>query len=213
MSDQPVIVLGAGGHAKVLIDALHRLSIEILFAVESEPGAEGRTVLDVPILGGEQRVLGHSPESVRLVNGVGSVSPGAVRQVIFHRFAEAGYRFAQVVHPGATIGAGVALGHGVQVMAGAVVQADTSVGDNVILNTRSSVDHDCKIGRHVHIAPGVTLSGGVEVGDDTHIGVGATVLQGVRIGRGCMVAAGAVVVRDVVDGAKVAGVPSREVGK
>ena len=138
-------------------------------------------------------------ERYRLANGVGSIGDGTRRRV-FERMKAAGYAFAHVEHPAATIAlAGVSLGEGAQIMAGAVVQPGVCIGADAIVNTRAAIDHDCVIGDHAHIAPGAVLCGEVVVGDDTHIGAGAVLIQGRRIGTGCLIGAGATVLRDVPD--------------
>ena len=206
----PVLVIGAGGHAKVLIEALLASSAVIAGIVDSDRSLAGSMVLGVPVLGGDEVVGEFPPEEIHLVNGLGSTGLPGARRRIFDEFRGLGYYFASVVHPSAIVASDVVLHEGAQVMAGAVIQPGASIGGNSIVNTRASVDHDCVIAAHVHVAPGVTMSGGVRVGEATHIGTAAAVIQGVSIGRGCLVAAGAVVTRDIADGAKVRGVPARE---
>jgi sugar O-acyltransferase (sialic acid O-acetyltransferase NeuD family) len=205
----PVIVLGGGGHARVLIDMILELDRTVLGYTTTYSDYEHNPLFGVPWLGDDTYVLTLDKTACELVNGVGSVRNVEPRANLYDKFHRQGYRFATIVHPTAFVSKRATLQEGVQVMAGAVIQANSTIGVNTIVNTRASVDHDCTIGNHVHIAPGATLSGGVQVGDKTHIGAGATIIQGIRIGQGCLVAAGAVVVHDVPDGAKVAGVPGR----
>lgn len=206
----PVIILGAGGHAKVLIDTLRLLSTELLGIVDADPNKKNQLLLDVPVLGSDDEVMKHPVEKIFLVNGIGSVRGDPLRRRLFEHFKSKGYRFSSVVHPSSIIASDVILSEGTQIMAGAVVQAGCHIGINTVINTGAVVDHDCHIGGHVHIAPGVTLSGGIWVGESTHIGTGATVIQGIKIGRNSLVAAGAVVIRDVPDDATVAGIPAKE---
>lgn len=209
----PIIVLGAGGHAKVLIDALCLNGATILGIVDPDINLHGTKILGVTVIGNDETVLNYPTDSILLVNGVGSIGLPKLRQTLYKKFKDWGYNFASVRHPSAVIASDVVLNEGTHVMAGAVVQPGCVVGYNVIINTRASVDHDCSIGNHVHIAPGVTLSGGVFVGNSAHIGTGATVVQGVSIGSQCLVAAGAVVTKDVADGSAVKGVPARGVAR
>lgn len=207
--EEAVIVIGAGGHARVLVDALLERGVRVSGLSDPNPGLKGQAVFGVPVLGDDGILDSYSPESTLLVNGIGSTESMAARRVVYERLKSRGYRFLSVLHPSAVVSRHAILGEGVQVMAGVVVQAGAKVGDNTILNTRASVDHDCGVGRHCHIAPGATLSGSVDIGDGTHIGVGACITQGVRIGAGCLVAAGAAVVSSVGDGLRVGGVPAR----
>lgn len=209
--DKPVVVLGAGGHAKVLIAALRRLGAEIVGATDADPKRKGTMVADVPVLGDDSTLSAHAPDGVLLVNGLGTTKSTDARRGLYERFAERGYRFAAVLDPLAVIAGEVEIGAGAQVLAGAVIQPGVRLGDNAIVNTRAVVDHDCRIGAHVHVAPGATLSGGVRVGVGAHIGTGASVIHETRIGAGAVVGAGAAVVADVPDGATVVGVPARVV--
>lgn len=206
---RPTIVLGAGGHGRVLIDALRRAGVEILGCTNRTGTAPPNLPAEVAFLGDDEAVLSQAPDQVLLVNGLGSVEVNTRRKDLFARLKARGYAFATVVHPSATIARDVLLGEGTQVMAGAVLQTGCRVGDNTIVNTRASLDHDCCIGAHVHIAPGATLSGAVSVGELAHIGLGANIVQGLSIGAASLVAAGATVIAAVPDEARVAGVPAR----
>lgn len=207
----PVIVLGRGGHAKVLIEALLANDAVIAGIVDRDPALHGETILGVPVIGGDEIVGEYPCDAVQLVNGIGSVKAPQLRTAIFGKFSALGYTFARVVHPSAVVASDVQLDEGAQVMAGAVIQPGSRIGCNVIINTRASVDHDCVIHDHAHIAPGVTLSGGVSVGAGSHVGTGATVIQGVTIGAGSTVGAGALVLKDVSEGLTVVGVPAKVV--
>lgn len=206
----PVLLLGAGGHAKVLVEALLANAAVIAGVVDADPALRGTTVLGVPVLGGDELVGEFPPSEVLLVNAIGSVALPAKRRELFGKFKALGYRFAQVVHPSAVVASDVELGEGAQVMAGTVIQPGSRIGSNVIVNTRASVDHDCILGDDSHIAPGVTISGGVRIGNGVHVGTGATIIQGISIDNDCFVAAGAVVVDNLSAGSKVRGVPARE---
>ncbi len=206
--DKPVIIIGAGGHAKVLYDSLRLLGVEILGVLDKCP-PPSRQAGELPIIGDDSAISAYSNDAVELVNGLGSVGDTALRASIYYKFKKLGYGFRQVIHPAAIIASDCTLGEGVQVMAGAVVNTGTRIAEDSIINTGAVVDHDCVIGSHVHIAPGAILSGGVQVGDGSHIGTGATVIQGVSIGRNALVGAGAVVLKDVPPGAKVVGVPAK----
>lgn len=206
----PIILLGAGGHAKVLIDALRLQSFEIWGIVDADPNKKGQELMGVPVIGSDEEVMKHPPQKIRLVNGIGSVRVNSLRRQLFEHFKSKGYQFEKVIHPSAIIGAEVTLSEGAQVMAGAIIQTGCQIGVNAIINTGSSVDHDCLIGNHAHISPGAVLSGGVVVGENTHIGAGAVIIQGMRVGANSLVAAGAVVIRNVLNDVTVAGVPARE---
>lgn len=209
MKSLPVIVLGAGGHAKVLIDVLRLRHVEIVGITDADAGKHGHAHAGVRVIGDDDAVLQHAPDRVRLVNGIGSTGQPLARRALFERFKQRGYEFLSVIHPAAVVAADVELGEGVNIMAGAVIQPGSRVGANAIVNTAACVDHDCVLGEHTHLAPGATLSGGVRVGNGTHIGTGACAIQEVIIGKNCVIAAGAVVVNDIADDTRVAGVPAK----
>ncbi len=204
---EPVVVMGGGGHAAVVIDALLLAGFEVAGICDPklEPGSLGAS--RIAVLGGDDALDGWSPNTTLLANGVGSTRSTEARRGLFERFKKAGYRFATFVHPSAVVAEDVTLDEGAQVMAGAVVQPGAVLGRNTIINTRASVDHHCVIGDHAHVAPGATLSGSVRVGEGSQIGTGASIVQGIQIGRDALVCAGAVVTRDVADGEKVVAVP------
>ena len=207
----PVIVLGAGGHARVLIDALFIQNVTVIGI--TKPGREqlDRTLWKIPLLGDDNEILHYSTDEVQLVNGLGSVGLPNNRRLLFEKFKKHGFTFASVIHPSAVIASDVKIEEGVQIMAGVVIQTGSSIGCNTIVNTKTAVDHDCLIGSHVHLASGVTISGEVKVGEGTHVGAGTTVIQGINIGKNSMVGAGALVLKDVPEGVKVIGVPARVV--
>lgn len=211
MKQHPVIVLGAGGHAKVLIDMLRLRGCEILGIADADASRHGSSHAGCRVIGGDDAVLQHDPGRVRLVNGVGSTDHPRARRRLFDEFKRRGYVFQGISHPSVVVAADAVLEEGVQVMAGAVIQPGGRIGMNTIINTSASVDHDCTVGAHVHLAPGVTLSGNVRIGDGTHIGTGACVIQGVTIGEDCVIGAGAVVLTDIPAGARAAGVPARRI--
>jgi UDP-perosamine 4-acetyltransferase len=205
----PVIVIGSGGHAKVVIDALLRSGRQVIGRTDRDPRRGDENVSGMPFLGGDEALAAHDPATVELANGIGSTGDPARRVAVFETFRERGFHFVSVVHPHAYVSPEATIGEGTQIMAGAVCQPGTTIGRNGIVNTGATVDHDCRIGDHVHIAPGATLLGGVTVGDASHVGAGATVIQGVRIGAGCLIRGGAVVIGDVTDRLTVGGVPAR----
>lgn len=207
----PLIVIGGGGHAKVLIDVLLLNSMTVLGITDPNLTKDKKSILGVPVIGDDDFVLRYSPGNIELVNGLGSIGSTDNRKRLYKYFKDKGYNFAKVLHPSVVLSPHSETGEGVQIMAGAIIQVGSKIGVNSLINTRASIDHDCIIGNHVHIAPGVSLSGGVVVGDDVHIGTGATVIQGIRIGPNSIIGAGALVNKDVSQGMTVMGVPARVV--
>lgn len=199
--NKDVIILGGGGHARVLADALllDHISITGFSDAAHKSFSVGAAVL--PYLGTDEEVFDRfSPEKVWVVNGLGSTGDTLKRRQLYEKYKSKGYDFLRVIHPSVVLAGDAVLGEGVQIMAGAVLQTGVRVGSNTIINTRSSIDHDCDIGGHVHIAPGVTLSGAVKVGEGSHVGTGAIVVQGVDIPSNSFIKAGQMVAPGDVQG-------------
>jgi len=196
-----VVLLGAGGHAKVVLSLVHALGWHVTGVCDPafSTAQEAREWRGVPILGDDAALLCLDPRAVALLNGVGQTTGGGTRQNLFEACKARGFHFPALVHPSASVDPSASLDEGVQVMAGAVIQADSRVGVNTIVNTRASVDHDGVIGAHVHIAPGATLCGGVQVGDGAFIGAGATVAPSLYVGRSAFLVAGALLSRNLPD--------------
>ena len=210
-----VVGLGAGGHAKVVIDILLLMGgTELIGMLDPNEKLWGTAVLGVQVLGGDdllprlrERGIAHA------FIGLGSAGDTGPRRRLYSLATSEGFEVVSAVHPAATISSAAAIGRGATIMAGAIVNAGASIGDNVIVNTGAIVEHDCVIGDHVHIATGARLASTVRVGEGSHIGLGASVRECCQIGRNVIVGAGAVVVNDVPDAVVVIGVPARVVSQ
>jgi sugar O-acyltransferase (sialic acid O-acetyltransferase NeuD family) len=209
MSKRRLILLGAGGHGRVLLDALSSAGLRVDGILD--PGmTPGESVCGTPVLGGDDLLAGLVPGEVFLVNGVGAGRRGAQRrQELFRHCQSLDLSFTTVVHASSVVSPAAGLGEGCQVMARAVVQCGAVVGRNVVINTAACVDHDCRIGDGVFIAPNVTLCGAVVVADGAFIGAGAVICPDIRIGANAVIGAGAVVISDVPDGATFVGNPAK----
>lgn len=206
-----VVGVGAGGHAKVIIDILSYLPrVQVVGLVELATRLFGETIEGSLILGDDDLLPQLLAEGVgSAFIGIGGVGDNFPRAEAYARILKLGFDPITAIHPRAVMARSAKLGRGVTIMAGVVVNPAAVIGDNVILNSQCTVEHDCVIGDHVHIAPGATLSGAVEVGRLSHIGTGASIRQGVRIGERVVVGVGSVVIKDVPDGMVVVGAPAR----
>ena len=199
-----LLILGAGGHAKVLID-----TFPFIYGVidnEYQDGDE-RDFMGKPIIGDDSFISHYGINHFQLINGIGSIKTMKARKNVYEKFP--GFKFPVLISDKALVSRYVTIGAGTQVLHHALIQADVKIGENCIINTKATVSHDCVIGNHCHLAPSVTLSGGVTVGNETHIGCGATVIQSIKIGSNVTIGAGTIVIRDVPDNCIVAGVPAR----
>lgn len=201
----PLWVVGNGGHAKVLIDAINLQDKYRLAGTISDCPHEP------PIQPGVPHIGPIKPE-VAIQHGVAFAIVGIGDNHVRHRMSQLlrdVVTWVTIVHPSAIVAASSVIGEGVFLGAGTIVQPNVRIGDHVIVNTAASVDHDSTIGNYSHIAPGVRLSGNVSVGERALLGVGLSVVPGIKIGADSVVGAGSVVIHDVSEGARVAGVPAR----
>lgn len=207
---RPLILLGAGGHARVMAALACAAGRSVLGVCD--PALAANSVArweNLNVLGDDGELDQLPPDRVALMLGVGQLAAGNLRARLYASWRARGYDFPALVHPAAWVAPGVVLGDGVQVMAGAVIQPNCEIGDNSIINTGASVDHDCRIGRDVHVAPGATLCGTVTIEDGAFIGAGATVIQGLRIGTRAVVGAGVTLVRDLAPSTTILGAANR----
>jgi sugar O-acyltransferase (sialic acid O-acetyltransferase NeuD family) len=198
------VVLGSGGHAKVVVATLLAAGCEVGGVFADDWQERGEALLGVPIRGPLRAAL-----DARARGAVIAVGDNATRK----RLAEdLDLAWATVVHPWACVERDVVLGEGTVVFAGAVIQPGSRLGAHVIVNTGARIDHDAVIGDYSHVAPGCTLGGNVELRSGALLGAGATVIPGRRVGAWSTVGAGGVVLEDVAPGAIVVGVPARAIG-
>lgn len=203
MSEQ-VIVIGAGGHGKVIADIVRSSGDMVLGFLDDSPNRP-ETVCDIPVLGGTKDYVNY-PEA-RFVIAIGNAE---VRRTVAERLA--GVKWYTAIHPDAAVSPmGTEIGEGTVIMAGAVVNPCAHIGRHCIINTKAGVDHDNRIGDYTHISVGATLAGTVTVGQAVWIGAGAVVSNNVSVCAGCMIGAGAVVVRSIEDPGTYVGVPARKI--
>ncbi len=207
---KPLIIFGASGHAKVVIDVVEReKSYDIDWLVDDDPKLLGLEICGYQIAGDRSALLTRAKD-VEKHSILIAIGQNQTRTDIAHWVKQHGYELATAMDPSAEISRRASIGHGSVIMPGCVINADTTIGENCIINTSASVDHDCKIGNGVHIAPGAALCGGVTVGDTTLVGAGAIIIPGVTVGKNAMIAAGSTVTKDLGDGVKVAGPSTRQ---
>lgn len=202
-----VLVVGAGGHARVCLEALTDSGFSIVGCVTRDGAAVDG--LPAPVLGVDSDIA-RIAAAHEVRHAFVAIGDNADRQAAADRCASAGLRLVNAVSRFAMVSPAAQLGEGVAVLAGAVLNASASVADGAIVNTRASIDHDVRVGPFAHVAVGASLAGGVTVGPRALLGVGSCAVPNVRIGADAVVGAGAAVTRDVPDGVTVVGVPARE---
>lgn len=203
-----IVILGAGGHGRVICDAIdsageHR----IVGFLDDNSALWGEKVFGHhPVLGpiSDWRQCGADALAI-------AIGDNRVRKPLFDNCRAAGAPIATVVHPRAILSRNASIGVGAVILANAIVGPGAVIGDNTILNSACSVDHDCVVGAHTHLSAGVNIAGGVRLGEGAFVGIGAKAIPGVTVGDWAVVGAGAVVVTDVRDRTTVVGIPARDI--
>lgn len=197
-----MILYGASGHAKVIIEILENSLIPIDGLFDDNPDIQSLcgyrcSVFDPARLISNQLII--------------SIGDNRIRKLIVDRVGNV--NFGKAIDINCNISKRSVIGMGSVVMPGATINAGAIIGDHVIINTNASVDHDCVLQNYVHISPGCSISGNVSIGEGTHIGTGASIIQDIRIGQWCIIGVGSVIIRDIPDFTVVVGNPGKIIKK
>ena len=188
------MILGAGGHAKVIVEILESRD-DVMLAGYLSVGGEAGPLCGVQHLGDDSKLPDLYRQGVRLA--FVAIGDNVRRKERTDALVRIGYRIINAISHHASISRYATLGVGIAAMAGAVVNAAATLGDGVIVNTNASVDHDCVIGAFAHVGPGAALAARVDVGEGASLGAGTSVIPGIGIGDWTIVGAGSVVVRNL----------------
>lgn len=206
-----IVVLGGGGHGKVLINILNKLK-DFRVIGYTDIKQKGY-LLGAEYIGSDDKLKGiidSNPLCAAAIGlGMNNNSDAVKRREMYSYLKELGYEVPAIVSPTAVINEDVFIADGTVVMDGVVINSGTKIKECVILNTRCSVDHDCRLAGFAHVSPGATLCGGVNLGSDSIIGAGAVVNPSITISDGCVIGSGSVVVKDCMEQGIYAGVPVR----
>lgn len=208
------VIIGAGGHAGVLIDCIRAAGFAgSIVALDRDPSMHGSELHGVEVIGDDNELGRFGGQNIGFAIGIGTTGGINARAGLYRTALDCGLVPVSAIHPTAIIAPDVEIGAGSQILAGSVINTGTTIGPNVIVNTGAIVEHDCRIEEDVHVAPGACLGGEVVIGAGTHIGIGAVILNGISIGAQSVVGGGAVVIRDVAPGVTVAGNPAKPLQK
>jgi sugar O-acyltransferase (sialic acid O-acetyltransferase NeuD family) len=197
-----MILYGASGHAKVIIEILENAGIPIVGLFDDNPNIQelsgyGCTPYNPDVIVDNQLII--------------SVGDNRTRKLLAEKIGLVQYGKAIDIH--SNVSKRTVIGNGCVIMPGATINAGTILGEHVIVNTNASVDHDCVIDSIVHISPGCSISGNVKIGEGTHIGTGTSIIQDINIGRWCIIGAGSTIIRNIPDFSVVVGNPGRLIRK
>lgn len=206
-----IIIIGAGGHGKVVLDALQKSGNKILGFLDDDTSRIGAMIYGVQVLG----VLSDMTKLAQQLplGAFVAIGDNFLRKNVFLKLKDLGFDLVKAIHPESYVFDKEHIGAGTLIMPKAVVNIDAKVGKNCVINTSAVIEHDCVIGDHAHIAPNACLAGRASVGESAFIGAGAVILPKVKVGDGAVVGAGAIVLKDVLEFTVVAGNPAREIKK
>ena len=208
-SENGVVILGAGGHAKVIIEIFRDMGYADLLCIGDAVDATSglKTLLDVPVYFGDEHLKTLFQQGYK--QAFVAIGSNIIRLKLAGVLRDIGYELVNAISPKAVVSQSSKLGNGIAIMAGVVINAESQIGSLSIINTGATVDHDCVIGEAVHIAPQCALAGSVTVGQESFLGIGTKVIPSCVIGKNVVIGAGAAIVSDIPDFAKAVGVPAR----
>jgi len=198
-----LIVYGAGGHARVAIEAARAAGLSPTLVLDDSPKAD--RLAGLPVIAARSAQW----DELGAFRFVIAIGENSTRARLFEELKKRGGVPETIRHPFSWISPSAKIGAGTVVFGGVVVNADVTIGENCILNTGCSVDHDGNVGAHSHLCPGVRLAGAVTIGEGAMLGTGAICIPGIKIGSDAKVGAGSVVVRDLPNGCVAYGNPAR----
>lgn len=200
-----MVVIGAGGHAKVVVELARSCGFEVVGCLDADDTP--RLVVGAPVIGKDVMASSLLSDGVRFAAlGIGN---NRVRERIGGALEALGFTLPALISPNAVVSPSAAVEQGAIVMPGAVLNAECRIGPFSIINTSASVDHDCHLGSAVHLGPGSRLAGSIVVGDRAMIGVGSAVAPGISIGADATLGAGATAIHDIPPNAIAVGTPAR----
>lgn len=203
-----VLIVGAGGHGKVVLDILRAAKDhKPVGFIDSDPGLKDTRVGGLPVFGSSNIV--RKLRQQKIGHAIVAIGDNRTRRRYMALLAEHDFELVNAIHPFSSVSKTASLGRNVVVAAGAIVGPESQIADGVIVNTGAIVDHECIVEEGVHLCPGSRLAGRVRVGSNAFVGLGANVIQCLSIGESAIVGAGAAVIGDVPPFATVVGVPAR----
>lgn len=210
MSKIPLIIFGASGHAKVIIDIAEKQAHWQIIGLIDSYQKIGTKVLGYEVIGGGDAIK-ELAEQYATLHCFIAIGDNHVRERIYLNLISQtpNLTFAKLVHPSAQIARAVSIGQGTVIMPGAVINSDTKIGNFVILNSNSCVEHDGTLADFCSLAPGAILGGNCYIGRSSAISIGATIKHGIRIGEHCVIGAGATVLQDIESNIIAYGTPAK----
>lgn len=206
---QNLILLGAGGHCKSIIEILETMQDE--YCITGILDVEASTDLcGYPILGNDDLIENLTKENQFLIT-VGSIKSTKIREKIAAKVSASGGGFATIISKNSIVSKRTKIGEGTVILHNATVNADVVIGEQCIINTAANIEHDCKIGDFVHVSTGAMINGACQIGNRCFVGSNSTIAQGVTVCNDVIIGAGSVVIKDIIEPGTYVGNPAKKV--
>ncbi len=210
MTKKNIVIIGASGHASVIIDIIEQNNqYNILGLIDSYKPKNSR-LFDYKILGAETDIL-QLIQTKQIFGGIVAIGDNSTRKLMVEKIKTIApdFSFINAIHPSAIIGKGVTIGFGNVIVAGTIINSNSNICNHCIINTKASIGHDSTLASFSSVASGATLGGGVKIGESAIICLGSTVLGNLTIGKHALLGAGAVAVKNIPNNAVAIGVPAK----
>lgn len=205
-----VILIGAGGHSRVIIDILKLDIIGIYGIIDNDKTKENTELDGIKIIGSDDLLIDIFNQGIKnAFVCIGTIGNNEIRNKLYEKAKSLGFNLINAIHPKSIIADNLVLGQGNAIMAGTIVNTGVTLGSNIVLNTGCIIEHDVVIEDNVFVGPGAVIGGGVSIGENAFIGLGAKIIQGVTIGSNSVVGAGSVVINDISENTLNVGVPAK----
>ncbi len=210
---QKIVVIGGGGHARVLISIIKKQSINVTLLGYTDR-IDRSEISGVPYLGNDSilpQLKKQYPE-LNVIIGIGNTVSTEFRQELYNKIKAMDFSLPHLVSQDSIVDDDVNVGEGSFVSNGVVINTGAKIGRAAIINTSSIIEHDCVVHDYVHIAPGATLCGNVIIGENSFIGAGSVIANNIEVTKNCTVGEGSVVVENCLIEGLYFGVPARRIG-
>lgn len=202
---EKLIIIGAGGYAKSVLDSIDYYNYEVAgFVDEFSSNAEH---LGYPILASSLEEVKNAEQFFYFI----AIGNNRHRKRWHDRLKERNFRLINVVDRSALVSQRATIGNGCFIGKMAIVNSKSVVCDNCIINSRALIEHGCYVSDHVNISTNAVINGDVRVGIGSFLGSCSVTRGQLKIGNWVTVGAGAVVVSHIGDHLIVAGVPARTI--
>jgi sugar O-acyltransferase (sialic acid O-acetyltransferase NeuD family) len=208
---QNIILIGGGGHCKVVIDVIETQNKYTILGVVDLPEKLGQSILNYKYIGTDPDIPKLAEQCPNFVITAGQIQSPALRMMLFNAVIEAGGRLPIIISPTAHVSRYAQIGISTVIMHQSIVNTDARIGDNSIINNKVLIEHDAQVGNHTHISTGAIINGAVKIGNRCFIGSRSVTVHGVSVADDVIIGAGAVVTKNIAEAGVYVGSPARRI--